>query len=138
MVKVIEGGRPAQRQIVLVVDDEPIIRLGIALHLEQCGFDVREAESAEDAIAVLQEPGCVINLVFSDVRMPGKMDGVGLSRWIFENRPNIPVILASGDIAKNTAIHDLCGAETITKPYDYAVATERIRAAIKSKILPRS
>ena len=121
---------------ILVVDDEPIIRLGIALHLEQSGFDVREAESAEDAIAALQEPGCIIDLVFSDVRMPGEMDGIGLGRWIFENRPNIAVILASGGIAKNTAVHDLCGAETITKPYDYAAATERIRAAIKKKARP--
>ena len=138
MIKVIEGGRPIQRHYVLVVDDEPIIRLGIALHLEQSGFEVREAESAEDAIEVLQEPGCLIDLVFSDVRMPGKMDGIGLSRWIFENRPNVPVILASGDIAKKTAVHDLCGAETITKPYDYGIATARIRAAIQRKAPPTS
>ena len=132
------GGSAGQRQVVLVVEDEPIIRFGLALHLEQSGFEVREAESAQDAIAVLKEPGCIINLVFSDVRMPGELDGIGLSRWIFENRPNIAVILASGEIGKATAVQDLCGAETMAKPFDFGSVTKRIRAAILKKITPTS
>ena len=126
------------QQIVLVVEDEPTIRFALAVHLEEKGFQVREAGCAAEAIAVLQEPGCGVNLVFSDVRMPGEMDGLGLSRWVFENRPNIPVILASGDIGKNAAMHDLCGAETIAKPYNYDVATNRIRDAITRKAPPTS
>ena len=138
MAKISGGGSPDQKQVVLVVEDEPIIRFGLALHLEQSGFDVREAESAVDAIAVLQEPGCIVNLVFSDVRMPGEMDGIGLSRWIFENRPNIAVILASGELGKATAVQDLCGAETMTKPFDYGSVTSRIRDAITKKSSPTS
>ena len=100
---------------------------------------MREAGSADDVIAILQEPGCLINLVFSDVRMPGEIDGIGLSRWIFANRPNIAVILASGDLGKMTAMEDLCGAEAIIKPYNYDVATNKIREAIRKKIpLPLS
>ena len=101
------------RRLVLVVDDEPIIRVALAEHLKEKGFQVREARTAAEAVAILEEPGCIVNLVFSDVRMPGEMDGLGLSRWIFENRPNIPVILASGDRGKTTAMQDLCGAETM-------------------------
>jgi CheY-like chemotaxis protein len=59
--------------------------------------------------------------------MPGEMDGLGLSRWIFENRPNIPVILASGDIGKEAALKDLCGVEAITKPYSFDAAADKIR-----------
>jgi DNA-binding NtrC family response regulator len=139
MLKGIEGGpTPPHKQVVLVVEDEPIIRFGLALHLEENGFQVIEAESAADAIAILQEPGCIVNLVFSDVRMPGELDGIGLSRWIFENRPNIAVILASGELGKATAIKDLCGAETMTKPFDYGSLTTRIRAAIIKKNPPKS
>jgi DNA-binding NtrC family response regulator len=137
MEKVIEGGRPAHRQVILVVEDEPIIRFGLALHLEENGFQVIEAESAADAIAILQEPGSLVDLVFSDVRMPGEVDGIGLSRWIFENRPNIAVILASGELGKATAVQDLCGAETMTKPFDYGSITPRIRAAIMKKTPPK-
>jgi DNA-binding NtrC family response regulator len=133
MIKVIEGGLPARKQVVLVVDDEPMIRMSMADHLEEKGFEVRDAACAADAIAILQEPGCIVNLVFSDVRMPGEMDGIGLSRWIFENRPNIAVILASGDIGKNAAMDDLCGAEAMTKPFNYDTATDKIRAAIAKK-----
>lgn len=126
---------PASRKIVLVVDDEPMIRMALADHLEGKGFEVREAGNAAEAIAILQESGCIVNLVFSDVRMPGEMDGLGLSRWIFENRPNIPVILASGDLGKTTAMGDLCGAEAMTKPYSYETASDKIQAAINRKTL---
>jgi|SRR5579859_6864524 len=139
MLKEIEGGpAPPHKQVVLVVEDEPIIRFGLAVHLEQSGFQVIEAENAADAVAILQKPGCTVNLVFSDVRMPGKMDGIGLSRWIFENRPNIAVILASGELGKATAMQDLCGAETMTKPSDYGTITTRIQAAIIKKAPPTS
>ncbi len=133
MLKVSDGGLNPHKQMVLVVEDEPIIRFSLAMYLEQSGFEVREAENAAEAIAILQEPNCLVNLVFSDVRMPGDMDGVGLSRWIFENRPNIAVILASGEIGKATVIQDLCGAEVMSKPVDYGNVTARIQAAIERK-----
>ena len=97
---------------------------------------VIEADDAPSAIAVLQDPGCIVDLVFSDVRMPGAIDGIGLSRWIFENRPNVPVILASGEVGKATAIQDLCGAETMTKPFDFSTLTSTIHAAITKKQTP--
>ena len=129
-LKVVQGGLPQKRQRVLVVEDEPIICLSITVHLEAHGFQVRTASCAADALAILQEPDCPIDLVFSDVRMPGEMDGLGLSRWVFENRPNIPVILASGDIGKNAVLKDLCGAEMMIKPYSYDMVVSRIRTAI--------
>jgi DNA-binding NtrC family response regulator len=138
MIRVIQGGPPHCKQVVLVVDDEPAIRMALALHLEEKGFEVREAGCATDAIAVLEEPGCIVNLVFSDVRMPGEMDGIGLSRWIFENCPNIAVILASGDLGKTTAMTDLCGAEAMAKPFSFEAAADKIRDAIKKKSSPGS
>jgi DNA-binding NtrC family response regulator len=113
-----------------------VIRLALAVHLEEKGFEVREAGNAADAVTILEEPGCIVNLVFSDVRMPGEMDGIGLSRWIFENRPNVAVILASGDLGKTTAMDDLHGAEAIGKPFNFETATDKIRAAIKKKLPP--
>jgi DNA-binding NtrC family response regulator len=138
MISVIDGGATPHRQVILVVEDEPIIRFGLALHLEESGFQVIEAYDAASAIAVLQEPGCMVDLVFSDVRMPGGIDGIGLSRWVFENRPNLPVILASGEIGKATALQDLCGAETMTKPFDFGSLTTKIHAAITKKQTPNA
>ena len=129
---------PHRRKVVLVVEDEPMIRLALGTHLEDKGFAVREAACAADAVAILQEPGCPVNLVFSDVRMPGEMDGLGLSKWVFENRPNIPVILASGDLGKEAAMKDLCGVEAITKPYNFDMAADKIRDLIARRQKPEA
>ena len=118
--------------MVLVVEDEPLILMALAAHLDDKGFTVREACCAADAIAILEKPGCPIDLVFSDVRMPGAMDGFGLSRWIFENRPNVPVILASGNVGQLSVLENLCGAQAMAKPYSFDAATEKITLAIDS------
>ena len=129
-LKLIEGGMPPKGRVILVVEDEPMIRLALCTHLEDKGFEIREAACAAEAVAILQEPSCPVSLVFSDVRMPGEMDGLGLSRWIFDNRPSIPVILASGDLGKETAMKDLCGVEAIAKPYSFEAATNKICAVM--------
>jgi DNA-binding NtrC family response regulator len=125
-----EDDLPQRRRRILLVEDEPLIRLAMLVYLQDRDFHVREASCAAEAVAILQETGCPIDLVFSDVRMPGEMDGLGLSRWVFENRPNIPVILASGGLGKTSALQDLCGAEMIAKPYNLDSAVARIRTAI--------
>lgn len=79
---------------VLVVEDEAAVRLLIVMHLEESGFCVIEAASAEQAIARLTEDDAAV--VFSDIEMPGAMDGVDLARWIARERPRSKVLLTSG------------------------------------------
>jgi CheY-like chemotaxis protein len=79
-------------ETVLLVEDEVIIRLGLAEFLRECGFTVYEAGMASDAIDVLQTGP----LVISDVRMPGEMDGFALARWVRTYVPQLKVILTSG------------------------------------------
>lgn len=112
---------------ILVVDDEPIIRLALAEHLAEKGFRVFQAENADQAVLLLCKSDCPIDLVFTDVRMPGSMDGLGLSRWVFENRPGIPVVIASGDMGKAVALDDLCGAKAMKKPFDYDHVSDTIQ-----------
>ena len=70
-----------------MVEDEVLIRLVIADYLRDCGYRVHEAVSAEEAILILQAPEVSIDIVFSDVEMPGEMDGFGLARWVRANKP---------------------------------------------------
>ena len=121
--------------IVLVVEDEPLLRLALAEHLFSCGFEVREACNADEALALLRAPCCLINIVISDVRMPGHTDGLDLCCWIYENRPHIPVFLASADASKHAAIEALCGTQTIAKPYDFDSATTRILQRLSAQPL---
>jgi len=82
-------------QTVLVVEDEWVLRATLADYLRDCGFDVSEAASADEAVELLAG-GLSVALVISDVRMPGARDGIHLAEWVAENRPGLPVVLASG------------------------------------------
>ena len=65
-------------ETILIVEDEPVIRLNIADYLRVQGFRVVEATSAVEAIAIMQSDVVKVDLVFSDVQTPGDMDGFGL------------------------------------------------------------
>jgi DNA-binding NtrC family response regulator len=120
----------ASSQTILVVDDEVLIRLELADYLRACGYRVLEASSAEEAMAVMQTEHHV-DLVFSDVQMPGPTDGFGLARWIRTNRPGVKVILTSG-VARSAALAgELCDEGPLeAKPYDPQRLLERIKRTL--------
>jgi len=112
---------------VLVVEDEILIRWVTAQHLRECGYRVVEAGSGDDAVEVLRRSAFAISVVFSDVMMPGSIDGFALAQWVRKHRPDIKVILTSG-IAKAAAADALCGeAPVVPKPYSTTELERRIR-----------
>ena len=116
---------------ILVVDDELAIREPLAHYLEECGFRVFDAGGAEEAVALLQRTDTRIDLVFSDVTMPGAMDGFGLAQWVRTNMPDVFVILTSGDAMKASMAKALCTQEPVlAKPYRLETIAEKIRAAL--------
>lgn len=86
-------------QTVLVVEDNDGMRRVAVKQLTQLGYKVVEANSADRALEVLME-GSEIDLVFSDVIMPGEMDGIGLANRIARDYPDVPVVLTSGFTAR--------------------------------------
>ena len=112
---------------ILVVEDEILIRMAIADHLQECGYRVFEAGSAADAISLVEQSQIPLHLVFTDVRMPGEMNGWGLAQWIRQYHPEVAVIVASAE--RSEANHELCRAlPFLHKPYDFAAVVERIQA----------
>lgn len=83
--------------VILVVEDEPDERFLASTLLEETGFQVIEAETAEQALALLKKQGDEIDVVFSDVRTPGSIGGFELARIIGVTWPRVHVILTSGD-----------------------------------------
>ena len=119
---------------ILVVEDEPLIRMAVSDFLQDCGFKILEAGNAQEALEMIQSDQSQIDLVFSDVRMPGEIDGFGLSKWIRENRPDLPVILVSGDTKKSDVAHELCTEEPfLRKPYDLQMVVAHIRQYIERR-----
>jgi CheY-like chemotaxis protein len=73
---------------ILVVEDEFLIRAMLSDYLQECGFKVLEASSGDEAVAIIENVDVVIDLVLTDIRMPGAMDGFGLAQWVRTNRPH--------------------------------------------------
>ena len=113
---------------VLVVEDEVLIRLVIADYLRDCGYKVHEAVSGEEAIAILQAPEVSIDVVFSDVEIPGSMDGFALARWVRANKPGMEIILTSGIERSADIAATLCEAGPLMKkPYSSQDVVDRLR-----------
>jgi two-component system, response regulator PdtaR len=98
---------------ILVVEDEVLIRFVLADELRLAGFTVIEAACAAEALAYIAAGGAV-DLVFSDVHMPGSLDGLDLARLLRAQYPLLPIILTSG----NPGSQSLEGlAMFVAKPY---------------------
>ncbi len=103
--------------IVLVVDDDLLVREPIADYLREVGYEVLEAGDAHEAINVVDHADHV-DVVFSDVRMPGELDGIGLARWVRAHRPDVAVLLTSGYDGKGWLASDLGrDVRLLQKPY---------------------
>lgn len=94
-------GDQDRNPVVLVVEDEPLLRISAVDMIEEAGFDVLEAADADDAIQIL-EARLDVHIVFSDIDMPRGMDGMKLAALIRERWPPIRIILTSGYRAVDT------------------------------------
>ena len=106
----------AMKTVVLVVEDEPIVLMDAMQSLEDAGFDVVDAYDAEHALLVL-ETRPEIRAIFTDVNMPGKVDGVALARMVHERRPDMLILVTSG-VMKVQREDIPEGGRFIAKPYD--------------------
>jgi two-component system, response regulator PdtaR len=104
-----------QKRTVLVVEDEFLVRLDIVDHLSESGFTVLEAENADQAIALLEQHSDV-QLVFTDIDMPGSMDGLKLANAVRDRWPPVRIIVTSGHrMVEVTDLPD--GSVFFSKPY---------------------
>jgi len=122
--------RTSETETILIVEDEVLVRFDVAEYLRTCGYRVIEAANAAEAIALF-ESGQHVDLIFSDVQLPGDMDGFALARWARSHRPDIKVILTSGVARSAQIAGELCEDGPLeTKPYDPQHLLRRIRAAL--------
>lgn len=118
-------------QTVLVVEDEVFVRMVVSEYLRGCGYRVIEAVNADEAVNLLQRPELDVDVVFSDIEMPGSMNGFELSTWVRTHRAGVDVVLA-GNVARATnAAAELCESGPLPKPYEPQFAEGRIRRLMK-------
>ena len=107
-------GPSVDHPTILVVEDEVLVRMVIADKFREAGYCVIESMSADEALVVLRR-GINVSVVFSDVRLPGSMDGIALAQLVRSELPAVKIILASGHHpGLSSAEHD----GFFAKPYD--------------------
>jgi DNA-binding NtrC family response regulator len=113
---------------VLVVEDEPLIRMNAVDMLGEAGFAVLEAANADAALGLLEARAHEIAALFTDIRMPGSMDGMALVALVAERWPDIRPFVTSGHTALRDAdIPD--HGRFLAKPYRSAQLTAVIGEA---------
>jgi len=117
-----EGGNSINRQAILVVEDEVLIRLALADSLRTAGYSVIEAENSDDALRSLHS-GHDCDLVITDVNMPGPVDGIGLAKCAKRLFAGLPVIITSGHLARE-ASHS--ADAFLPKPYSDTALIETV------------
>jgi CheY-like chemotaxis protein len=117
---------------VAVVEDEIFIRIMISEDLRAAGFQVFEAKNADDALAILQSK-THLDLIISDVRMPGEFDGLKLAEHVRSDWPHVKIILVSAHIAvpPPTSLVDAF----FEKPYDSMGILEAARQLLSMRDL---
>jgi CheY-like chemotaxis protein len=119
------GREPQARSLhasgrILFVEDDELVRETVVRGLEEAGFEVLVAANGERALAMV-DAGLDVDVVFSDVVMPGKISGIDLAGILRERRPGLPVALATGYTDQRAA---LPGVQVLAKPYEIGQVVE--------------
>jgi len=125
----VEPNRPRAAGSVLLVEDDDEVAALVSEMLEQLGYEVIRTASAAAALGALSN-GRSIDLVFSDIMMPGGMNGVELAREVRSRRRNLPVLLTSAYAEAAQKSADAEGVRILSKPYRLAELAVALSTAI--------
>jgi len=121
--------RPSEKPTVLVIENEPIIRMETVQMLHGAGYAVRDVSNTDDAMTLLEDHDG-IRAVFTEIRVPGRLDGMNLARAIAGRWPGIRLVVTSS-VPKTASFPD--DWRYVPKPYDGA----QIAATLCSLLTPR-
>ncbi len=114
-------------QTVLVVEDDPLVMETTSATLQELGYLTRQAENADAALAMLRG-GTAVDIVFSDISMPGAINGTGLAAAARQMRPGLPVLLTSGFAGHPDGRP--AGVPALAKPYRREALSEALQGAL--------
>ena len=124
----VESSAASVSRTILVVEDEVLVRMPTAETLRDEGFTVVEAANAAEAMRVLSSP-ITIDLVMTDVRMPGAQDGLDLARFVRANMPDLKIIVVSSRFPE-TVTPDVADA-FLSKPYASVVLVQKVHTLLQ-------
>ena len=119
------GSRP---ETILFVEDEALVRMDMAEFLRERGYGVHEAATANEAIEALQAE-FVVDLVFTDINLPEGMNGLELAQWTLRNRPDVKVLVTTGDFSRMAEVPRTIVA-FLGKPYTGSDLADRVEKTL--------
>src|SRR5271154_2888067 len=124
----IESAEDDNRMVILVIEDEPLIRTLVSEYIAEAGFETLQAANADVAIEILESRDD-IRAIFTDINMPGSMDGLKLARAVRDRWPPIKIVVVSGQV-KFTQNDLPEGSRFFGKPFE----TDKMISELRSMI----
>jgi CheY-like chemotaxis protein len=113
------------RRTILLVEDDVILAATMQMLLESLGYGVEHADTARQALDILER--AAVDLVLTDVRIPGTMDGLSLSKHIREQHPRLPIVLTTGSRSNLESVNEFM---VLIKPYSLEECAEALNRAL--------
>ena len=123
-----ESGEDPEHTI-MIVEDELLLRLDLANQLHSAGFEIIEAQSGDEAVKILAT-NIEVDLILTDIRMPGQVDGLGLVSFVKRQERRIKVILLSAYVEADS---DLPADASFAKPVRIEALLAKIRQLLTRK-----
>ncbi len=114
--------------VVLVVEDEPLIRMLASDIMEDAGFEVIEAATARSALAIMEKRSGQVDALFTDVDMPGDMNGLELAGIVHHRWTHVALVVTSGVVRVSGSLPG--GGVFLAKPYTSSAPVQIIRKLI--------
>jgi response regulator RpfG family c-di-GMP phosphodiesterase len=128
------NSKPPHSRTVLVLDDDVLVRMPVVQFLRDCGHRVVEAASTDEAIAILQKADVPVDVMLSEVNIPGSMNGFGFAQWARSVRPELKILLAATPERTVRNAAELCEiGPTLKRPYDHKRVLHRIKRLLAAR-----
>ena len=121
-------------ETILVVEDDALVRETVVELLSELGYRVLKAPDAQSALTVV-ESGVPIDLIFTDVVMPGRVKSTDLADWARAQQPPVAVLFTSGHTRDILSSNHLLSADIhlLSKPYSPEALTQRVRTVLNAR-----
>jgi CheY-like chemotaxis protein len=128
------NSKPATIKTVLILDGDVLVRMPVVEYLRECGCRVIEAATTDEAIAILQKTNIPVDVVLSDIDIPGSMNGFGFAQWARSIRPELKILLAGtpGRTVQNAAELGEAGP-LLKKPYEHKLVLDRMKRLLAAR-----
>ena len=128
------SSKPANGKTVLVLDDDVLVRMPVVQFLRDCGYRVVEAANTDEAVAILQKTDALVDVVLSEIVIPGSMNGFKFAVWARSVRPELKILLAGTPERTVRNAAELCEVgPTLKRPYGHKLVLDRIKRLLAAR-----